>query len=98
MANFKQLAGPCQDEVSRGVRLALWGFRLGAPLTQACDSDVQVGRGWQYNEEEEAVSLLGAFNCCAETAGPGALLGNRGRCLTGWTTERMQCVHARELQ
>ena len=43
VGHFKQLAGPCQDEVSRGVRLALWGFRLGAPLTQACDSDVQVG-------------------------------------------------------
>lgn len=42
---YKQLQGGCQDEMSRGVRLALWGFRLGQPLTQVCDSDVQVRGG-----------------------------------------------------
>lgn len=35
-------AGACQTELSRGVRLALWGFKPGQPLTKACDADVQV--------------------------------------------------------
>ena len=46
VAHYKQLAGGCQDELSRGVRRALWAFKLGAPLTKVCDSDVLVsGRG-----------------------------------------------------
>lgn len=45
MSHFKQLAGGCQDELSRGVRRALWAFKLGAPLTKVCDSDVLVSWG-----------------------------------------------------
>lgn len=50
MSHFQQLAGGCQDELSRGVRRALWAFKLGAPLTKVCDSDVLVSwgqPGWQ---------------------------------------------------
>lgn len=31
----------CQQEMSRAVRLALWDYKVGAPLTTVCDADVQ---------------------------------------------------------
>uniref|UniRef100_A0A7R9V0N1 Golgi apparatus protein 1 n=1 Tax=Chlamydomonas euryale TaxID=1486919 RepID=A0A7R9V0N1_9CHLO len=40
VANFASLAEPCQAEMSRAVRVALWDYKPGAPLTQACDKDV----------------------------------------------------------
>jgi hypothetical protein len=38
--NFKSLTDQCQTEMSRAVRLALWDYKPGAALTQACDDDV----------------------------------------------------------
>lgn len=56
MAHYKQLGGGCQDELSRGVRRALWAFKLGAPLTQVCDTDVMV-RGWGSPSCREGLCL-----------------------------------------
>ena len=36
-----QEAEYCQQEMSRAVRLALWDYKVGAPLTTVCDADVQ---------------------------------------------------------
>lgn len=33
-------AEPCQSEMSRAVRVALWDYKPGAALTQPCDADV----------------------------------------------------------
>eukprot|EP00798_Chlamydomonas_sp_ICE-L_P000438 gene438-1836_t len=40
-ANYRHLTDNCQSEMSRAVRLALWDFKEGAPLTTMCDADVQ---------------------------------------------------------
>ncbi|KAG1672451.1 hypothetical protein FOA52_013237 [Chlamydomonas sp. UWO 241] len=39
-ANFKQLAEPCQAEMSRAVRVALWDYKPASALTADCDGDV----------------------------------------------------------
>eukprot|EP00850_Spirogloea_muscicola_P014522 SM000105S13867 [mRNA] locus=s105:179263:185692:- [translate_table: standard] len=38
---FKELSGRCQTEVSYAVRMALWQYKKGASLTEACDADVE---------------------------------------------------------
>ena len=38
--NFRSVSEPCQTEMSRAVRIALWDYKPGAGLTLACDQDV----------------------------------------------------------
>lgn len=33
-------ADGCQSELSRAVRLALWGYKPAQPVTKVCDADV----------------------------------------------------------
>jgi Golgi apparatus protein 1 len=37
---FFQLQPTCQTEMARAVRMALWDFKAGAPLTTVCDAEV----------------------------------------------------------
>ncbi|KAI7844989.1 hypothetical protein COHA_001355 [Chlorella ohadii] len=66
VAHYKQLGGGCQDELSRGVRRALWAFKLGAPLTQVCDTDVMAvcpGSG-----QQGSMFKMGSVGTCLSKA------------------------------
>ncbi|KAL4443753.1 hypothetical protein ABPG75_011490 [Micractinium tetrahymenae] len=41
VGRFKSLSEGCQNELSRGVRTALWVYKEGSPLTKVCDADVK---------------------------------------------------------
>ncbi|KAI3428234.1 hypothetical protein D9Q98_006614 [Chlorella vulgaris] len=38
---YQLVAEPCQNELNRFVRLALWNYRKGSGMTAVCDADVQ---------------------------------------------------------
>ena len=53
----------CQSEISRALRMALWQFRSGAALTEACDSDVE-----QFCAAEQQKKTVGAVGRCLAKA------------------------------
>lgn len=49
----------CQSEIGRALRMALWQYRSGAALTEACDADVE-----QFCAPEQTKKTIGAVGRC----------------------------------
>ncbi|GAB4823102.1 hypothetical protein N2152v2_010148 [Parachlorella kessleri] len=62
VANYQAASQPCQGELSRSVRLALWDYSPGAALTEPCDADVQ--RACPPTQAQRSMFTIGAVGRC----------------------------------
>eukprot|EP00798_Chlamydomonas_sp_ICE-L_P015369 gene15369-21453_t len=84
--NFNSLEENCQVEMSRAVRLALWDYKAGAPLTAACDASVSSfcpKEGASLNAAYGAsVSRISSKGASAKSGTDVFSIGVVGRCLS----------------